>query len=254
MAQTLLSIFPTPNDLLALESEELGGVILEIAPSVIQNGMFTHEVLARQLFQTSGLTYPIGVRQSVELAIAEALSWLVSQGLLVLDPNQPAKWYVLTRRAKTYRTRADVEAYRKGRLLPLELLQPTLAEKVWPQFLRGDHDVAVFQAFKEVEVAVRNAANTKGAKFADDLVGQKLMRQAFHPDNGPLADMSLVASEREAEMHLFAGAIGHAKNPTSHRDVNLSPQEAARLVVFASHLLDIIEQRLSIPTDAVHQS
>jgi hypothetical protein len=52
------------------------------------------------------------------LALAEALSWLVSQGLLLIDPNQPAHWYVLTRRGRNLRSRADVEAYRKGRDAP----------------------------------------------------------------------------------------------------------------------------------------
>ena len=135
------------------------------------------------------------------------------------------------------------EAYRKGRILPVDLLQPLLVEKVWPQFLRGDHDVAVFQAFKEVEVAVRKAANSKGAAYPDDLVGVSLMRKAFNPQGGPLADNAHVIAEREGEMSLFAGAIAHAKNPTGHRDVNLAPQEAARLIVFASHLLSIVEQR-----------
>ena len=74
-------------------------------------------------------------------------------------------------------------------MLPVELLQPVLAEKVWPQFLRGDHDVAIFQAFKEIEVAVRTAANGKGAGYPDDLVGTTLMRKAFHPDSGPLTDV-----------------------------------------------------------------
>jgi uncharacterized protein (TIGR02391 family) len=142
------------------------------------------------------------------------------------------------------RGRADVEAYRKGRILPVGLLQPALAEKVWPQFLRGDHDVAVFQAFKEVEVAVRKAANAKGGAYANDVVGTTLMRLAFNPNSGELRDNNLVASEREAEGNLFSGAIGHAKNPGSHRDVMLSPEEAARLIVFASHLLGIVEQRL----------
>jgi hypothetical protein len=159
LAQTLTSIFPNPNDLLALEPEELGGVVLEIAPGVIQNGMFNHHSLTAQLFQGGGNSYSHGMHRPVVLALAEALSWLVSQGLLIIDPDQPAQWYRLTRRAMALRTRADVEAYREGRILPIDLLQPTLAEKVRPQFLRGDHDVAIFQAFKEVEVAVRRAAN-----------------------------------------------------------------------------------------------
>jgi Protein of unknown function (Hypoth_ymh) len=184
------------------------------------------------------------VQRAVELAVAEAVSWLVSQGLLVEDPSQPiGRLFALTRRAATVRNRTDLEAYRKGRMLPVELLQPALAERVWPQFLRGDHDVAIFQAFKEVEVAIRKAANSKGAGYPDDLVGTTLMRRAFHPETGPLTDMSLVVSEREAEMHLFSGAIGHGKNPPSHRDVEPAPQEAARLIVFASHLLSIVEQR-----------
>ena len=50
-------------------------------------------------------------------------------------------------------------------------------------------------------------------------------------------------SERQAEMDLFAGAIGHPKNPPGHRDVKLPPPEAARLIVFAAHLLDITAKR-----------
>jgi hypothetical protein len=86
------------------------------------------------------------------------------------------------------KTRTDVEQFRKGRILPLDLLQPALAEKVWALVLRGDYDIAVFQAFKVVEVAVRNAANAKSASYPDDLVGKDLMQRAFHTDSGPLRD------------------------------------------------------------------
>ena len=110
-------------------------------------------------------------------------------------------------------------------------------------FRRGDHDVAVFQAFKEVEVAVRKTANAKGARYPDSEVGISLMRKAFHPDTGPLTDTNLVPAEREAEMHLFSGAIGHAKNPASHRDVQIGAMEASRLIVFASQLFNIVERR-----------
>src|SRR4029077_13669479 len=119
--------------------------------------------------------YPVGTQREVDLAIAEAISWLVSQGLLIHDPGQPSPgFYVLTRRAQSLRTRTDVEAFRRGRILPDDLLPTPFAEKVVSLFRRGDHDVAVFQAFKEVEVAVRKAANAKGANYADSEIGTSL--------------------------------------------------------------------------------
>jgi Protein of unknown function (Hypoth_ymh) len=240
----LATVFAEQKDLLALSPEELGGVIIEIAPSIVQNGMFGMDGLTSSLYPPQGnVGFPRGGSRPVVLALAEALSWLVTQGLLIRDPGQVGDWYIPTRRARDLKTRADVEAYRKGRVLPLGLLQPVLADKIWPLFLRGDHDIAVFQAFKEVEVRVRSAANAKGAGYADDLVGVKLMRAAFHPDNGPLRDKNLVPAEREGDASLFAGAILHAKNPNGHRDVNVEPQQAARLIAFASHLLDIVERR-----------
>ena len=69
------------------------------------------------------------------------------------------------------------------------------------------------------------------------------MHRAFQPENGPLRDKAAVAAERQAEMLLFAGAIGHAKNPPSHRDVAMDRVQAVRLIAFASHLLDIVEIR-----------
>jgi hypothetical protein len=243
-ALTLLSLFPKPEDVLALTPEDFGGVIIELMPPLLQNGLFNPAALIAQAYQLVGASYPPGSRREIELAVAEAISWLITQGLLVPDPGQPSPgFYVPTRRAQNLKTRSDVDAFRRGRILPSELLPTLFAEKVVPLFRRGDHDIAVFQAFKEVEVAVRNTANAKGGGYSDSEVGTTLMRKAFHPDTGPLADKALVPSEREAEMHLLAAAIGHAKNPTSHRDVATTALEAARLIVFAGHLFEIIERR-----------
>lgn len=213
-------------------------------PPLLQKGLFNPAALIAQAYQLVGPSYPPASRRAVELAVTEAISWLITQGLLIPDPGQPSPgFYVPTRRAQSLKTCIDVQAFRKGRILPSDLLPTLFAEKVVPLFRRGDHDVAVFQAFKEVEVAVRNLANAKGAGYPDSEVGTALMRKAFHPDTGPLTDKTLIVAEREAEMHLFAAAIGHAKNPTSHRDVAMTPLEAARLIVFASHLFDIVERR-----------
>ena len=83
----------------------------------------------------------------------------------------------------------------------------------------------------------------KSGKYEDALLGRDLIQKAFRPENGPLRNNTIMKSERESEMFLFSGAIGHAKNPHSHRDVNLTRVEAARLIIFASYLLNIVEQR-----------
>ncbi len=83
------------------------------------------------------------------------------------DPDQAAGYVRLTRRGQSVGGRAGIQAYKSAKALPVELLQQVLVSRVRPIFLRGDYDVAVFQAFKIVEVHVRATANAKGAGYAD---------------------------------------------------------------------------------------
>jgi|SRR5579863_7820928 len=92
---------------------------------------------------------------------------------------------------------------RAANAFPKALFHPTIADQVWSALMRGDLDDAVFKAFKAVEVEVRAAGG-----YAVTDVGIDLMRKAFNPKNGPLTRLSDPAAEREALMHLFAGAIG----------------------------------------------
>lgn len=232
---TLKDIFPDAKQVLTLTPEDLGGVLIELW----QQRKETHQSLAvddflYQLFPESGGRYP----REILLAMAEAMAWLANLGVIVRDPAQDARRFAVTRRGMRLKTRKDLEEFRKGKALPIELLQPGLAEKVHGLFVRGDYDVAVFQAFKEIEVAVRKAGG-----YSNEFYGKALMEMAFNPKEGPLRDKSAQSSEQQAEMFLFAGAMGHAKNPIVHREVKLSVESAARLILFASHLLGIVHER-----------
>jgi uncharacterized protein (TIGR02391 family) len=167
--------------------------------------------------------------------------WLEREGFLIprLD-NGIHGWLDLSRRAKKAANRNGVAVYRKATLLPFAELHSTVASSVYPMFLRGDYDTAVFQAFKEVEISVRNAAG-----FGNDRLGCTLMREAFSPKNGPLIDAREISGEQTALMELFAGAIGYFKNPGSHRDVELTAIEAAEAIMLASRLLRIVDDRAS---------
>jgi uncharacterized protein (TIGR02391 family) len=246
----LLALVPDATDLLALEVEELAGVLLVhlntreglYGNSVYQNGTVSHHnfFLEVETQKEYGLK-----QQEVNFALMEAWAWLVSAALLVEKAGSGAGWFFVSRRAKRITSRDDFEAYRKANMLPRARLHPLIATKVYPAFLRGEYDTAVFQAFREVEIAVREAG-----KFERDSYGTELMRNAFRPAEkkgqpatpGPLTDTQLPSAEQEAMSNLFAGAIGLYKNPQSHRQVPTHPEDAAEVIAFASQLLRIVDR------------
>ena len=128
---------------------------------------------------------------------------------------------------------------REYALMPETYVHPLIVRKSFRLLHAGQFESAVMQAFKSVETRIREEIGADA-----DEIGVKLIRRAFHPENGPLTDLSLPRGERESLCHYAAGAFGYYKNPCSHRDVEMDFISAFERSVVASDLLKIAEQAI----------
>jgi uncharacterized protein (TIGR02391 family) len=228
IATDITRTLPTVDSVLQLEPEELGAYLLECLSSGNSQDLHLSKFTSRIREHYK--------EDAVNNALLEAWAWLVREGLLIAAKDD---LYLISRRGKRLQGRQDLQAYRKSNILPKAFLHPIIADRVWPNFIRGEYDTAVFQAFKEVEVAIRTAGGFQATEIGTDLMGK-----AFDCNSGPLTDMTLPEADRQAMLALFTGAVGLFKNASTLRHTALSdPHEAAEMISFASLLMRIIDSQ-----------
>ena len=226
-------IFPLIGTSLDLRPEELAPFVLKHLNRIGHINRYNYA-----LSTNSGMQEYAGAHlKDFQKRLMEAFVWLEREMFIAPEPDQTGDWRFITRKGEEVLRDENFSAYSQGSLLSSENLHSIIIRKVKPLFLRGDYDTAIFQAFKAVEVLVRE----KGG-YAKGDIGVSLMRKAFHPQTGKLSNTHSEESEKQAMSDLFAGAIGLFKNPTSHRNIDgISSEEAADYIKVANCLLKMID-------------
>lgn len=218
--------------------------LADIAPRYDQRSAF----LLRRLRDDAPASRVPRVRQygraDLELPAARAYNegweWLAARGLITQSPDSDRRdWWTVSRLGARVAREQDPTAHLRSAALLDADLHPAIGDTVRSLFTQGQYELAAFEAMRQVEIRVRSLA---GASDRD--VGTHLMRLAFDPQTGPLADPQQEGGERQATSDLFAGAMGTFKNPTSHRQVTYhDPAEASEVALLADLLLRILDRR-----------
>src|SRR5271169_1309640 len=159
--ETLNSLIPDVNVLLAMEPEELAPVLMKLAQQQIQRDMFLEESITVAYdgsLNIPALSYPRQREAEIEAVLSEAWAWLRINMLVMpaSGPNGRNGWMKFSRRGTKLLTgQIQFDRFREAAAFPKTLLHPSIADKVWLALARGELDDAVFFAFKAVEVAVR---------------------------------------------------------------------------------------------------
>ena len=130
--------FPPPDEALALKPEELSLFLLKYLFKEEQSGSSSVLNLHNCTLHGNLQDYAGEKYDEISKAITESWIWLEREGMVAPKPGHDRQWVYVTNRGKRLLESSDIDTYLKGNILPVKVLDPVLARKVRPLFIRGD--------------------------------------------------------------------------------------------------------------------
>jgi hypothetical protein len=246
VANVILTLFPTAERLIeATDIEIERAVLLRVAECSADpmRRMAARDSVTIELFERGGYDYDVRKRTEVEKSVARAWKRLEDVGLIEEPDFENGKNGFRLPSGTGYAVAAsfDFAAAMTRGTFNRKMFHPLFPDAAWHAFRAGDHDTAVFEAFKAVEVAVRKKGLGMNGIVETDY-GVDLMKKAFDPNAGPLSDKKATRPRRTRRCELFTGALGDLRNPKAHHDpVVADPLVAVEEMMVASALLRILD-------------
>jgi hypothetical protein len=246
LTNAILTLFSTADSLLEATDVELERAVLLRVVEYCRDSMHpwtTRDNVSNELFERGAYEYDARNRNEVAKAVGRSWKRLEDGGLIEEpDPDNGKNGYRIPSKAgKEAADKVDFAAARIRGRFTREMFHHSLPDAAWQALRVGDHDTAVFEALKAVEIAIRKKGIGKNGIIDNDH-GVELMRKAFDPDKGPLSDMNADRRRRVRRCELFTGAFGELRNPKAHNDpVIADPMVAVEEMMVASTLLRIVD-------------
>lgn len=115
MARSISSVIPNAEDLLAIEPEELAGVLLQYIGGLPDQNMHRHNAFNGEPIVQG---YPREKHADIKRALMESWIWLEREGMIAPRPGSDRDWIYITRRGQRLIESGDFESYRRASLLP----------------------------------------------------------------------------------------------------------------------------------------
>ena len=242
LANNIVGSFLTADQLLEASEIEIERALLRYVVEFTSDKlhpMTTCGSVVTGLFGQGGYVYDARIRGAVETRISRA--WKALEDANLIEPpdidNGRNGYRVVANKGRVMDKEVDFEAAKVRSGFTRSMFHRLLPDAAWNAFRNGDYDTAVCEAFRGVESAVR-----KKSGLTDSDHSTILMTKAFNPENGPLTNMAVPKSRREARRDLFKGALGELRNPKAHGDPTITDTlTAVEEMMTASALLRILD-------------